>query len=278
MGSAFTPSFQSTTTKTISFTSGKGGVGKTVLLANVAVQLARQGKKILILDGDFAMANVDIVFGLRAKGTIHEVIFGKKTIDEILVEVHPGVHLIPGGSGIYELQYLNKFQKRALVDQISRVNKRFDCMLIDTAPGIDDNVLDLNCAAQEICVIVTPDPSSLTDAYALIKVLNQRQKEERFSIICNQVNSENEGLALFQKLSDVTARFLSVGLDYKGYIPFDTELGRAVRNQQLLAVSNVFAPTSRLIAKLAENVCRANGATQAKGGIQFYWEQLLNLA
>ncbi|MDZ4662071.1 MAG: MinD/ParA family protein [Pseudomonadota bacterium] len=278
MASAFTQPFKSSTTKTISFTSGKGGVGKTVLLSNIAIHMARQGKKMLILDGDFAMANVDIVFGVRAKGTIHDVIFGKKSVEEIMMEVHPGIHLIPGGSGLYELQYMNKFQKRALVDQISRVNKKFDFMLVDTAPGIDDNVLDLNSAAQEICVVVTPDPSSLTDAYALIKVLNQRQKEERFSIICNQVSSENDGLALFQKLSDVTAKFLSVGLDYKGYIPYDPDLSRAVRNQQLLSVSNVFAPVNRLIMRLAENVCRAQEPNQAKGGIQFYWEQLLNLA
>ncbi len=278
MASAFTQSFQSGYTKTISFTSGKGGVGKTVLLSNVAVHLARQGKKILILDGDFAMANVDIVFGVRATGTVHDVIFGKKSIEEVMIEVHPGIYLIPGGSGIYELQYMNKFQKRALVDQISRVNKRFDYMLIDTAPGIDDNVLDLNSAAQEICVILTPDPSSMTDAYALIKVLNQKQKEEHFSIICNQVSSENEGLALFQKLSDVAAKFLSVGLDYKGFIPYDPDLSRAVRNQQLLSVSNVFAPANRLIMRLAENVSRTQEQNHAKGGIQFYWEQLLNLA
>ena len=270
MASAFTPSFQSGYTKTISFTSGKGGVGKTVLLSNVAVHMARQGKKILILDGDFAMANVDIVFGVRAKGTIHDVIFGKKSVEEIMIEVHPGIHLIPGGSGLYELQYMNKFQKRALVDQVSRVNKKFDYMLVDTAPGIDDNVLDLNAAAQEICVVVTPDPASLTDTYALIKVLNQRQKEERFSIICNQVSSESDGLALFQRLSDVTAKFLSVGLDYKGYIPYDPDLSRAVRNQQLLSVSNVFAPSNRLIMRLAENVCKAQEPSQAKGGIQFY--------
>ncbi len=266
------------TTRTVSFTSGKGGVGKTVLLSNVAVHMARQGKKVLILDGDFAMANVDIVFGKRASGSIHDVITNRKTINEVLMEVHPNIFLIPGGSGIYELQYLNKFQRRNIIDQMSQLQYEFDYMLIDTAPGIDDNVLHLNSAAQEICVVVTPDPTSLTDAYALIKVQNQKYKGRHFSIISNQVRNEAEGLAVFKRLSDVSSRFLDVGLDYKGFVPYDPDLSRALRGQQLVALSNMFAPSNRPIMRISESLGAMDVMEEPTGNIQFYWQQILEMA
>lgn len=265
-------------TKVVSFTSGKGGVGKTVLLSNVAVQLARQQKKVLILDGDFAMANVDILFGIKAQGSIHDVIFGKKSISEVMVNVHPNVYLIPGGSGIYEMQYLNKFQRRNILDQLSQIGVDFDFLLIDTAPGIDDNVLQLNSASGEVCVVVTPDPTSITDAYALIKVQNQRQHDKHFSIIANQVNNEADGLALYRRLSDVTQRFLDVGLDYKGCVPHDPDLSRATRANQLISVSNMFAPSNRFIMRICENLCASEAMAEDKGGLQFYWANLLELA
>jgi len=279
MGSAFLGSgLKRRNTRTVSITSGKGGVGKTVLLSNVAIHLGRQGKKVLILDGDLAMANVDIAFGVRPKGTIYDVINGKKIMNDIIIEVAPSVFLIPGGSGIYDLQYLNRFQKRDLLEQISNIDFEFDYLLIDTGPGIDDNVLYLNSAAQEICIVVTPDPASLKDAYALIKVLNQKQKEDKFSIICNQVKDEKDGLALYKRLSDVVDKFLYVSLDYKGHVAWDPDLSRATKAQQLVARSNIYAPSNRLIMRLAENLSCSEDVGYAKGGLQFFWEQLLELA
>lgn len=265
-------------TRAISFTSGKGGVGKTVLLSNIAVQLSRLQKRVLILDGDFAMANVDILFGVKPRGSIHDVIFGRKQIDDIVVNVHPNIYLIPGGSGIYEMQYLNRFQRRNIFDQLQGIGIDFDYLLIDTAPGIDDNVLQLNSAAHETCVIVTPDPSSITDAYALMKVQNQKQRDNRFSIICNQVSNEADGLNLFRRLSDVAQRFLDIGLDYKGFVPYDPELSRATRAQQLVTVSNMFAPCNRFIMRISENLGSSKAISPVKGGLQLYWQNLLELA
>lgn len=265
-------------TRTISVTSGKGGVGKTSIVCNLAYQLASQGKKVLILDGDLGMANVDIMFGQRARLNISHVLENQCQLEDILIEVAPNVHLIPGGSGVYGLSRLEPLQKHILLDQVSRLNRGFDYMLVDTAPGIDDNVLYLNAAAQEIMVVVTPDPSSLTDAYALIKVLNQRYKENRFSIIANMVKDEMEARMVYQRISDVASRFLCVSLVYRGFIPNDLSLRQSNRSQELVVKAQSRAPASLAIRTLAENMKSSECFTEMKGGLQFFWNQLSGVA
>ena len=151
-------------------------------------------------------------------------------------------------------------------------------MLIDTAPGIDNNVMYFNISAQDIYVVVTPDPSSFTDAYALIKVLHTYYKEKRFSIIANQVRDEQEGLAVFQRLSDVSQKFLYISLDYIGCIPNDVNVRRATKNQQLFVKSSPECPASQSIKKMVEKVNTSQNSGQMKGGIQFFWEQLMGVA
>lgn len=265
-------------TRTISVTSGKGGVGKTTLIANLAVKLGKMGHKVLVLDGDLGMANVDIVFGIRPSLGITSLLEGEKSIHEVVTEVAENVYLIPGGSGIYDLQYLNVTQKRILLDQINQLEGVYDYMLIDTAPGIDDKVLFLNSAAHEILVVVTPDPSSLTDAYALIKVLNQRHRETRFSVVCNMVRDESEALRVFQRLSDVTQKFLCVSLNYKGFIPLDRELRLATKRQQVISLTSPRCPSSFALQSLAEKLNGYNELAGVKGGMQFFWEQLIGVA
>ena len=266
------------TTRTISVTSGKGGVGKTSIVCNLALELAAKGKKVLILDGDLGMANVDIFFGVRSRLNISHVLENNAQLEDILLEVAPGVHLIPGGSGVYGLSRLEPMQKHILLDQISRLNRNFDYMLVDTAPGIDDNVLYLNAAAQDIMVVVTPDPSSLTDAYALIKVLNQRYRENRFSVLANMVKDEHEARMVFQKLSDVASRFLCVSLDYRGFVPNDLNLRQCNRKQELVTRVMRTAPASVAIRAMAENLNGSERFTQMKGGLQFFWNQLSGVA
>ena len=209
---------ESSWTKTISVTSGKGGVGKSSLVANWALWMARRGERVLLLDGDLGMANLDIICGVRSSNSLSHVLRGEKSLQEILVEVMENVYLIPGGSGMYSIYNLDLFQKRRLMEQVEELGEAFDVMLIDTAPGISENVLYLNAAAQEIVVVVTPEPSSLTDAYALIKVLHQEKKESRFSIVCNRVKDETEGKRIYELLVDTASRFLCVNINYLGYI------------------------------------------------------------
>ncbi|MBX3022577.1 MAG: MinD/ParA family protein [Bdellovibrionales bacterium] len=265
-------------TRTISITSGKGGVGKTSLVCNMAYELGRRGNKVLILDGDLGMANVDIMFGQRARLNISHVLENRCQLEDILVDVAPNVQLIPGGSGVYELARLQPLHKQILMDQVSRLNRGFDYMLVDTAPGIDDNVLYLNAAAQEILVVVTPDPTSLTDAYALIKVLHQRYKENRFSIVANMVRDEQEARHVFQKLSDVASRFLCVSLEYRGSIPTDLNLRQSIRSQQMVVQAQSRCPASLAIRSMVEKVSQSDRYTELKGGMQFFWNQLSGVA
>lgn len=265
-------------TRVISITSGKGGVGKTSVVSNLALQLAKEGKRVLILDGDLGMANVDIMFNVRPQYSIHDIVKGEVEISDVLLEVAKNVFLIPGGSGIFALQNMSVFEKQALLDQVSRLGEEFDVMLIDTAPGIDDNVLYLNSAAQEIVVIVTPEPASLADSYALIKVLNQRCKETRFSILCNEVKDEADGARLFAKLDGVAQKFLYVSLDHVGSIPSDPLLKQSTRAQQLVCRSHPETVASLAITKLAQKFRGYVPAPECKGSLQFFWEQLVRLA
>lgn len=265
-------------TRTISITSGKGGVGKTTLVCNLAYDLGQKGQRVLILDGDLGMANVDIMFGQRARLNIGHVLENRCTIEDIMMEVGKNVFLIPGGSGVYGLSRLQPFQKHMLLDQIGQLNRCFDYMIVDTAPGIDDNVLYLNAAAQEILVVVTPDPASLTDAYALIKVLNQRHRENRFSVVVNMAKDDAEGRAVFNRLCDVASRFLCVSLDYKGCIPNDLILRQSIRSQQLVMEVQARSPASLAIRALGENLKNSDRFIQLKGGLQYFWNQLSGVA
>jgi len=270
--------FKPSGTRTISITSGKGGVGKTTLTANLALRLSQTGNKVLIFDGDLGMANVDILYGVKSEGNILEVIQGEKSIHEILVEVAKDVYLIPGGSGVLEFNNLNGFQRRAMIEAVGELPADFDYMLIDTAPGIADNVLYLNAAAQTIAVVITPDPASLADSYALIKVLHQKYKENKFSIICNNVRDENEGVGLYQRFNDVANKFLCIGLDYWGSVPMDPVLRKATQMNRLILRHDATAESAKAIRHLAERIEDSGKKIVTKGGLQMFWEQVVGVA
>jgi flagellar biosynthesis protein FlhG len=265
-------------TKTVSITSGKGGVGKTTLTANLAYALAKKGHKVLIFDGDLGMANIDIHFGVRSEGSIAQVLSGEKEISEVICELAPQISLIPGGSGLVELNRLTAFERRALLDSVAELDFQYDYLLIDTAPGISDNVLYLNSATQFCNVIITPDPSSLTDSYALIKVMNQEFKRNRFSIVCNQVRDEQEGLQLFNKFNDVTNRFLYIGLDYLGSMTQDPLLRRTSLNQRLILKHEPSCQVSQQITAIAAKLSRSLAGLEEQTGLSNYWEQVMGVA
>jgi flagellar biosynthesis protein FlhG len=266
------------TTKTISITSGKGGVGKTTLTANLAYSLAKQGRKVLIFDGDLGMANVDIMFGVKPEHTIMDVLRGGKDIQQVVVELAPNISLIPGGSGLVELNRLNAFERRSLLDTVSVLDFQYDYMLIDTAPGITDNVLYLNSASQKSAVVITPDPSSLADSYALIKVLHQEYKETRFSIICNQVRDEVDGLSLYNRFSEVVNRFLNIGLDYWGALPMDAAIRRATQSQRLIMRQEPTSESAKSLLKISNKLQGSVEQIETKSGLQFFWEQVVGVA
>lgn len=265
-------------THTISITSGKGGVGKTSLTANMALTLADRGNRVLILDGDMGMANVDLFFGVKPQGTLHDLLTESKSIHEILTPLSKNIDLVSGGSGFAELNRLNRFERKAIVDAVMDLEYRYDFLLIDTSPGLSDNVLYLNAAAETMVLVLTPDPASMTDSYALMKVLHQEYKRNRFTVLCNQVRDESEGLSLYSRFSDVANRFLNVGLDYLGAVPMDASLRRATQLQRLILrhdPSSVSAGAIRQVTHQLEKTLSQNSTLERSG---VFWEQVMGVA
>ncbi len=277
-GKAGSTGRRATPPRVISVTSGKGGVGKSNIVTNLALSLARRNLKVLILDADLNLANVDILLGLTPKFNLHHVFTGEKELREVLIEGPGGIQILPASSGIMELADLTESQRLYFLTEMESLENEVDVLLIDTAAGINNNVLYFNIAAQERIVVLTPEPTSLTDAYALIKVLVNRHDLKRFRFLINQARSEKEALAVFKKLSMVTDRFLgSLSLDYLGYIPYDSKLPQAVRQQRL--VSDIFpeAPSSRVFAKLAANLAGEKPLSKDDGNIKFFWQGLFTV-
>lgn len=265
-------------TRTISITSGKGGVGKTTLVCNLAVGLAQKGQRVLIFDADLGMANVDLFFGVKAQGHIGEVINGQKDLSEILVEVAKNVYLIPGGNGIVELQQMNHFQKRAMLEAIEILPMSFDTILIDTAPGLAEHVLYFNSVAESNLLVLTPDPSSFADGYSLVKVLHQQYKKKKFSVIVNQVADEKEGILIFSKFQDIVAQFLHMRIDFLGPLTFDPLLKRAVQAQRLILRQNPTAVSSRGIQEIVNQIEESGVQSRDRVSNRQFWSQVVGIA
>ncbi len=216
----------------ISVASGKGGVGKTLTTVNMAIAARKLGLNTLILDGDFGLANVDIVLGIRARYNIGDVLESRVDLKDIVLEGPLGIRIIPSGSGLAKLADLKLVQRVQLLDKIAEIASSYHLMLIDTGAGISSNVLHLNSIADEIMVVTTPEPHALTDAYAFLKVMNENYARRNFNIIVNQVISEGQGLKIYQRVADVARRFLEIELLMAGSVPKDALVERSVMLQR----------------------------------------------
>ncbi len=243
--------------KIISVTSGKGGVGKTSLSCNISLGLSQLGKKVLIFDGDLGMANVDIFFGVHPQKNLQDLIEGEN-LKECLTSVAQNIDLLAGGNGLYNLCYLNAFQRREIISRLAEAHYAYDYLVIDTSPGLHDHVLHLNSVADERLVVLTSDPSSFTDAYALIKVLHQKYRVQNFSIIANQVRDEKQGEQLFLKFAEVVQQFLPVRLIYKKSIPFDPLMKLANQLQRLILRQDPKSISSQAIKSICVELVSQN--------------------
>lgn len=269
---------QGTPPRVMAVTSGKGGVGKTNIVTNLAYSLARKGKKVLVLDADLNLANVDVLLGLTPKFNLHHVLLGEKRLRDILVTAPGGFQILPASSGIMELAELSEEQKLFFLSEISALGNSIDIMLIDTAAGINNNVIYFTLAAQEKIIVLTPEPTSLTDAYAMIKVLSTLHDVKRFRILINSAHTEKEALAVFRQLTLVADRFLgSLSLDYLGFIPYDIKLPQSVRAQRLVVELSPRSTVSGKFFQLADHLIQEKPDTQMDGNIKFFWKDLFKL-
>ena len=264
-----------TATRVLSVTSGKGGVGKTAVVANLAVLLARMDKRVLILDADLGLANIDVVFGLAPNYNLNHFFTGEQGLESILVDGPEGIKILPAGSGVQRFTRLDAQQRMRLLEALDSMNSDFDFVLIDTEAGISENVTYFNTAAQEILVVTTPEPTAITDAYALMKLLSNQYHEKHFNLIVNFIKDEDEALDVYRKLTMVANRYLDISIDYIGSIPQDRLMVEAIRKQQTLVQLFPESRTSHAFEALARAVIQEPQTLEPKGSIQFFWKRLL---
>jgi flagellar biosynthesis protein FlhG len=259
----------------IAVTSGKGGVGKTNTSINIAASLAKQGHKVMLMDADLGLANIDINLGLQCPFNMAHVMSGEKSLSEIIQTGPFGIQVVPAASGIYEMAALQNEQLQHLIQTFSEYNGELDYLIIDTAAGISDNVLAFLNAAHQVVVVVCDEPSSITDAYALIKVMSQRYDASRFHFIASMVKNEKEGQALYNKIERVVEHYLSATLLYLGSTPRDEQLRLANKQQKAVVEAAPMANSSRAYARMAAMVERWQPPTGLSGQMEFFVERLL---
>jgi flagellar biosynthesis protein FlhG len=261
-------------TRVIAVTSGKGGVGKTNIVANLGYAFTRLGKKVLILDADLGLGNLDVLLGLTPKYNLSHVIMGEKTADEIIVAGPGNMLILPASSGIQELTQLTQAQKVQILSELDHVIASVDILLIDTAAGISSNVMDFNVTAQEIIVVVSPEPTSITDAYALMKVLSLKYAEKCCKVIVNLAATTQQGREVFRQLNLVAERFLDMTIDYLGSVLFDAIMTKGVKRQRL--VSELYPDTrvSKCFTELAQKIFAQPPTNVPKGDSNFFWHHL----
>ena len=244
-------------TRIITISSGKGGVGKTNIVANLGYALCRFGKRVLILDADLGLGNLDVLLGLTPEYNLSHVISGEKKLGDIVVSGPGRLQILPAASGIQEMTALTQEERYLVFSQLNEFIRDFDIVLIDTAAGISANVLYFNINADEILLVATPEPTSITDAYALMKVLSVKYGSDHFKLVVNAVASDNEADEVFRQISLVADRFLSVDIEFYGGILFDENLKKGVRQQKVVSELAPLSKASRSFSTLARKIAAA---------------------
>ncbi len=245
--------------RVITVTSGKGGVGKSSLSVNLAIQMSRMGKRVVVFDADFGLANIEIMLGIRPQYNLADLMFHGKTLKDIITEGPEQIGFISGGSGIQELTRLTREQIIYLTQKLFQLDELADIIIIDTGAGIADSVMEFVAASSEVILVATPEPTSITDAYALLKTLNRKSEfsvsDTTIKMIANRTVKEEEGIELFEKLRIVTDKFLQIPLEYLGAIPQDQNVSKAVIQQKPVTVLYPNSPASKSIIRLSEKLC-----------------------
>ncbi|MEJ2164389.1 MAG: MinD/ParA family protein [Desulfobacterales bacterium] len=261
--------------RVIAVTSGKGGVGKTSIVANLGYAFTKLGKKVLILDADLGLGNLDVLLGLAPKYNLSHVIMEEKSIEEILIDGPGKMKILPASSGIQELTHLTREQKIQILSQLDLLVDSVDILFIDTAAGISSNVMDFNATAQEIIVVVSPEPTSITDAYALMKVLSLKYSGKACKLLVNMTSRPEEGREVFRQLQLVTKRFLDMDIEYLGSILRDEKVTRGVKNQKIVSELYPDTQASRCFKELARKIAARPPVNPPRSGSNLFWQHLV---
>lgn len=258
---------------TLAISSGKGGVGKTNACVNLATALGASGHRVMVLDADLGLANVDVLLGCRTEKTLEHVIAGRATLDEAMCDGPPGVKILPGANGVAELANLDGHQTAGLISAFASLRCQPDFLIVDIPAGIHRSVVQFCQAVQNVIVVACNEPASITDAYGLIKVLSG-QGVSRVHLLANMMRSEKEGYEVYQKLTRATDRFLNVSVNYLGMVPFDTQLRSAVRQQASVVEAFPRTASAKAFRGLAEKLSALPG-DKSGGRIEFFLERML---
>jgi len=261
--------------RVVAVTSGKGGVGKTNVTANLAVALAHLGRRVMVLDADVGLGNLDVLLGLTPPYTLADVLSGRRRLREVVFPGPGGIRVLPAGSGFQNLTALSDHQIRELQSEMDELQEETDVLLIDTGAGIGRNVTSFATMAQDIIVVATPEPTSLTDAYALMKVLSTQYSERRFRLLVSMTRTPTDGGDVYRKLSLVAERFLHISIDFLGSIPYDPRLTEAVCQQRPLVELYPQSKAAQAFLGLAHDLAEWPLPESPKGGLQFFWGSLL---
>lgn len=262
--------------RVLAVASGKGGVGKTNVSVNLATALSALGEKVMLLDADFGLANVDVLLGLTPKQTLADVVAGRATLEEAILAGPRGLKIVPSSSGKRHMAEMTPLQHAGIVQAVSAYDGPLDTLVVDTAAGINDAVLTFCQAAQEVLVVVCDEPASITDAYALIKVLCRERGILRAHVVANMVRSPVEGRALYDKLARVVEKFLpEASLAYLGAIPQDDALRRAVQKQKPVVEAFPAAAASAAFRDIATRIHRWARPSKPRGHVEFFVERML---
>jgi flagellar biosynthesis protein FlhG len=260
--------------KVIAVTSGKGGVGKTNVVANLAFSLSELGRKVVVLDADFGLANIDVLLGLTPRYHLGHVLFGNKSLSEIMVQGPKGIRIIPASSGLQRMSELTSAQRNHLVECFTNLDFDTDYFIIDTAAGISRNVIHFLLSAQEVIVVSAPEPTAIVDAYAVIKIILASDPHKKIHVLINSVESADDAHEVYCQINSVVKRFLNREVDYLGHVERDIYVPQAVRGQTLVTQRYPDASSSRCFRNLARRLGQQGNGEQFEGGL--VWEKLLN--
>lgn len=268
--------------RVITVTSGKGGVGKSTLTVNLAIQMSRMGKRVIVLDADFGLANIEVMLGIRPQYNLADLMFRGKELKEIITEGPEGIGFISGGSGIQELSRLTRDQVIYLVQKLYELDELADIILVDTGAGIADTVLEFVSASNEVLIVATPEPTSITDAYALLKTLNRKsdfaKDETVIKMVANRIANAEEGESLHKKLGLVVEKFLGINIEYLGGIPQDQNCSKAIMQQQPVMLEYPGSASAKAIGEMAARLLNVESESgEGKGIAQLFNRWMKNI-